>query len=124
MKHKNITYTSKEEKIKYTIFQEPSNDRKRVFFYLTVDDPDRDIVLTNLQTIAIEDDQSIDDPFEVTELINKKSNKTKFRTILTFKYGKTDKPVPHTNMIDYVVPGFKHELLVITPEGQEIFEEQ
>ena len=123
MKHKNITYTSKEEKIKYTVFQEPSNDRKRVVFYLNVDHPERDIVVTSLQTIAIEDDKIIDDPFAVTELLNGKSKKTKFQTIFKFDYGKTEKPVPHTNLIEYILPGFKHELLVITPNNQEIIEQ-
>ena len=123
MKHKNITYTSKEENIKYTVFQEPSNDRKRVVFYLNVDNPERDIVLTNLQTIAIEDDKIIDDPSKVTELLNGKPKKTEFKTIFKFDYSKTDKPVPHTNLIEYMLPGFKHELLVITPHDQEIIED-
>ena len=107
----------------FTIFDEPSNHRRRVVFYLTTVDSERDIVVEVIKTLADDGNGfTVDNDEKVAKLLNDNEKDTKFKTTIAFKYDYTNEKSPFTKMIEYILPRLKHELVVYTPEGEPIQE--
>lgn len=107
----------------FTIFDEPSNHRRRLVFYLTTTDAESDIVVESIKTVADDGNGfTVEDNEKVAVLLNDDKKDTKFKTAIAFRYDVTNEKTPFTKMIEYILPRLKHELVVNTPGGDMIQE--